>query len=208
MGVVQDLRLAPIRPFEDPCLAQVFRLDGEIWTIASADKQIHLRDLRGLHYLATLLRDPGRAFHVCDLMRSDIAGSNVAPQDPSLSVVRGLGGADPCIDAQARAAYLARLHALDAEESDAERRRDLARLAAISDEREALLAELEGALRRWRELPHAERARVAVTKAIKTAVDKILARHPELGAHLSVTVRRGYFCRYLPDPRAHVEWET
>jgi len=36
----------------------------------------------------------------------------------------------------------------------------------------------------------------------------IAASHPELGAHLHATVRRGYFCSYVPDPRHPIEWET
>jgi hypothetical protein len=36
------------------------------------------------------------------------------------------------------------------------------------------------------------------------ALDKIAGRYPELGAHLSATVRRGYACAYVPDPRIRV----
>ncbi len=51
-----------------------------------------------------------------------------------------------------------------------------------------------------------ERARLAVTKGIKTAIDRITAVHPALGRHLTATVRRGYFCSYTPDPRLPIEW--
>ena len=49
---------------------QVFRRDGDFWTIAYAGKEIRLRDLRGLHYLAALLREPNRELHATDLVRS------------------------------------------------------------------------------------------------------------------------------------------
>jgi len=51
-----------------------------------------------------------------------------------------------------------------------------------------------------------ERARLAVTKAIKAALARIDAAHPELGRHLTATVRRGYACVYLPDPRSLIAW--
>jgi hypothetical protein len=47
-----------------------------------------------------------------------------------------------------------------------------------------------------------------VLKAIKVALEKISERHPELGAHLSATIRGGYACAYVPDPRVAIEWET
>jgi hypothetical protein len=52
----------------------------------------------------------------------------------------------------------------------------------------------------------AERARVTVTKGIKAALDRLAASHPSLAAHLAATVRRGYVCTYLPDPRAPITW--
>jgi hypothetical protein len=51
-----------------------------------------------------------------------------------------------------------------------------------------------------------ERARVAATKAITTAVARISACHPLLGAHLAATIRRGYRCTYTPDPAGSVRW--
>ena len=52
-----------------------------------------------------------------------------------------------------------------------------------------------------------EQARLAVTKGIKNALERIRTEHLTLGAHLDATVRRGYFCRYLPDPQLPIVWE-
>jgi hypothetical protein len=204
------LRLTePPRPAMGELPAQVFRRDGEFWTIASAGKEIRLRDMRGLYYLATLLREPGREFPATDLVKA----ANGMPltrsaEDPALSVVSGLGDAGECLDARARAAYRDRLREIETERAEAERNRDLGRLTRASEEREALLAELLAAARGRRSASHAERARVAVTKAIRTALEKIAERHPELGTHLSATIRRGYLCTYIPDPRLPSDWET
>ncbi len=55
---------------------------------------------------------------------------------------------------------------------------------------------------------HGERARLAVTKGLKSALEQIAASHPELGRHLAATVRRGYFCVYRPDPARPVRWDA
>ena len=89
--------------------------------------------------------------------------------------------------------------------ADAQRCADLGRLERANAERKALLAELGSVARPSSD---AERSRVAVTKAIKAALDRIADAHPELGAHLMTTIRRGYACSYAPDARDRAEWET
>lgn len=200
------LRPVPPEPAEG---GHVFRREGELWTIASHGKEFRLRDMRGLRYLATLLREPGREFAVTDLVGAESALAPAAFRPgPELSVAHRLGDAGPVLDARARSAYRERIGALDTELADAERCADLGRLERASAEREALFAELESAGRGRRAGSDSERARVAVTKAIKVALEKIAERHPELGEHLAATVRRGYVCSYEPDPRRPVEWEV
>ena len=48
---------------------QVFRREGDYWTIAYDGAVVRLKDARGLQYLEPLLRQPGRSFHVADLIR-------------------------------------------------------------------------------------------------------------------------------------------
>src|SRR5262249_52927812 len=45
----------------------VCRREGEYWSIAFAGEAFRLKDVKGLRYLAQLLRNPGREFHVLDL---------------------------------------------------------------------------------------------------------------------------------------------
>jgi hypothetical protein len=52
----------------------------------------------------------------------------------------------------------------------------------------------------------AERARVAVRKAMVAALDRIEADDPVLSRLLRRTVRTGSSCRYDPDPDAPVDW--
>jgi hypothetical protein len=53
-----------------------------------------------------------------------------------------------------------------------------------------------------------ERARLTVTKGIRAALRKIEEVHPALARHLEATIKRGYDCRYLPDPRLPIRWQA
>jgi len=157
-----------------------------------------------------LLREPGREFAALDLVRAASGPARVAGVRPDAEsrIVRHIGDTGPVLDAHARNEYRVRLAELDTELSDAERCADLGRLERTSAEREALLAELESDVRGARPGSDVERARIAVTKAIRTALEKIGEVHPELGAHLSRSIRRGSTCAYAPDPRDSAEWEV
>jgi len=69
--------------------APVFRREGDYWTIAYDAAVVRLKDVKGLRYLEPLLRHPGRAFHVVDLI--DVAacpnGSRPAVGDGSAEAV-------------------------------------------------------------------------------------------------------------------------
>jgi len=54
----------------------------------------------------------------------------------------------------------------------------------------------------------AERARVNITTAVKTALSRIRAHSPALAGHLDATIHTGTFCPYTPDPRAPITWHT
>ena len=114
----------------------VFRWEGDYWTIVFERETIRLRDSKGLRYLAALLQRPGERVHALDLQAA--AGRTGRGARPARS---------------------------------------------------------------------AEQARIGVTKAIKGALERIAIAHPGLGRHLDATVRRGYLCRYFPDPRRPITWE-
>jgi class 3 adenylate cyclase len=198
----------------------IFRDEGDVWRIAYAGREVRLREQRGFLYLAELLRHPGKEIHSLDLVRAGgggavplgsaaAAATAAAARDAEggLSVTRVVGGAGETIDARARAAYRVRLQELDEELAEAERHHDLGRLEVLQEEREALVDELADAAR-GAVGSDAERARVAVTKGLKSATDKIAAAHPEFAAHLTAALRRGTFCCYQPDPENLVEWDA
>jgi non-specific serine/threonine protein kinase len=184
----------------------VFCLEGDVWTITYDGRTVRFRDMRGLHYLAQLLRAPGRQFHASELVGTPGESTQAKAVAGEVPVVMGLGDAGPALDARAGAAYRRRLADLREELEEAERLNDLGRAVRAREEMESLSEQLAAAARGGRTASHAERARLTVTKGIKAALTRIAERHPPLGAHIAATVRRGYFCAYLPDPRHPISW--
>ena len=105
------------------------------------------------------------------------------------------------MDQDARRAYQQRLSLLAEEiEHYASSRPELA--AKAQAERDWLIAELAAATglnARGRQFAGAdERARIAVGKAIRRALDRIGKIEPTLGAKLKATVKTGMSCCYFP----------
>ncbi len=93
---------------------------------------------------------------------------------------------------------------------EAELMNDLERAAAARVELEFLTTELGrsfGLGGRARKIDsQAERARLSVTRAIKSVREKLATENEALSAHLQATVKTGYFCSYTPDPRLDISW--
>jgi hypothetical protein len=196
----------------------LFRREGEFWTICYEGSVARFKDVKGLRYLAQLLGDPGREFHVVDLGAADWRTQQPAPSagrdragTGELSVRPDLGDAGELLDARAKAAYKARLGELATELEEAERCNDPLRASTAAAEREFLVRELARAVglggRDRRAAWHAERARLNVTRAIRAAMANLARANPALGRHLAATIRTGRYCSYTPDPRAPITWE-
>jgi tetratricopeptide (TPR) repeat protein len=172
-----------------------FRQQGDVWNVSFGARRASARDSKGIRDIARLLAQPGR-----EIPALDLAASVTPPAH------RDLG---ETVDARARAAYKTRLVELEAELDDADATGDIARSALAQAERDALLEQLSSAYglagRPRRTGDPAERARTAVTARIRDAIRRIEALHPELGRHLSHSVRTGSLCSYDPDPP--IRWE-
>lgn len=184
----------------------VFRRAGDLWTITFAGATVHLRDTRGMRYLAHLLAQPLRDLHVTELIGTPAAGAPHQQQvGDALLLTADLGDAGAVLDAAATAQYRHRLAALREDLVEAEANNDLGRVAALREELAFLSEQLASAGRGRRSASHAERARVAVAKGIAATIKKADAAHPAFGRHLRATIRTGYFCSYRPDPP--LDWE-
>ena len=192
-----------------------FAREGEFWTIAYDGTTMRLGDVKGLRHIAVLLASPGVDVHVLELVAAmdgttgDFASA--AGADPGLRASRP-ADLDPLLDPQAKEEYRSRLEDLRAELEEARGFADDERAARLEQELDALVGELARAAGLGgRDRPvasAAERARVNVTKAIRSAIKAIDRQSPELAEHLSGSIRTGRFCSYAPPGETPPRWAT
>jgi hypothetical protein len=207
------------RPAFHPHEESSFVRQDDYWAIRYHGQAAFLRNMRGLECLAFLLRTPGREFHVSELLasvpdKSATAGalnlSASSRADGAQLVVAGFYGGTPVLDRQAKAQWKRRLHELREEMEEAERFNDPHRAAKARDEMSDLARHLASAVglggRDRTTSSDAERARSAVTKRLKQAVQKVAEALPPLGHHFAARIKTGYFCSYNPHPDRPVTW--
>ncbi|HWN58512.1 MAG TPA: hypothetical protein VNO74_10450, partial [Methylomirabilota bacterium] len=184
-----------------------FRREGEYWTLTYRDTLFRIKDAKGLHYLAELLRKPNQQLFSIDLAaltaNHELArATNGAMDGVANETVRDLGDAGEILDLEARAQYKRRLGDLREEIELAQRANDPGRTESARAEFEAIAEQLHVASglggRSRRAASHRERARVMVTKRIKAAIESIRASNPALGKHLASSIRTGNVCTYSP----------
>jgi len=170
----------------DLSTVHLHRQPGGLWLVGREGATFVLPPTRGLAHLHVLLTSPDT-----DVPAIDLVGGQV--EQPGLDV----------LDAESRRILGARLAELDAELELTER-------ADLRDERDAVAGYLgrgSGLGGRTRATgSNAERARVAVRKAIVAATARIAEVDPWLGRHLRDRVHPGFECRYESDPDHPVRW--
>ncbi|HDH03224.1 MAG TPA: hypothetical protein ENH15_03145 [Actinobacteria bacterium] len=183
---------------------------GKVWQVHFDGSTITVADMKGMPMLLELLRSPNTDIHVRELSVVADGISRGSSNDSDLSV-RGGWGSDPVLDDQAIQSYRARVLDLQRTMDDTSADNDLERVAIAEAELDALLDELKrssGLRGRVRVLDKSsERARVRVTKALRTAVRRINDASPLIGGHLQAAVQTGTFCAYRPDPSLRIVWE-
>jgi tetratricopeptide (TPR) repeat protein len=123
----------------------IFRCEGDYWTIVYRGRVLRLKTSKGMHYVAQLLERPGENVAAPDLRRS---------RSPKRVSTKPRDASRP-------------------EQSESR-----------------------------------ERARIAVTKAIKSAIEKIRRADPALARLLAITIRTGHACEYDPDPESPALWNV
>lgn len=194
--------------------ANLFRKEGDYWTIRYAGVNAQLKDTKGLVYLGHLLRHPGREYpaaHLVALISGDASALSAGPAQSDLTVRRDLSAVpELIIDAQAKAAYRTRLAELREEIDSAEGLNDIGRTARARVEMEHLVAHLRGSVGfggQTRTVTSAlDRARSAVTKRIRSEVRRVGDFNPALARHLAATITTGYLCSYQPARDVLVNW--
>ncbi len=191
-------------------LEGVFSRQGATWRVGLGDERVSVGHVKGLLAIAILLDNPGReltAQQVAAIIDQNDRGVSTAPDRGQMSVG---STEDVLMDETALAQYRARIVDLEEELDEAHRFNDPERRAAAQQELDALVEHiavstgLGGNSRQTTST--AERARVRVTKSIRSAVTRISDVAPVLGQHLSASIRTGTYCSYSPDALTEIDW--
>jgi hypothetical protein len=147
--------------------------------------------------------NPGREFHVLDLMAEGTGARSVPPSQAAEAGLAIEGWGEPVIDRAARAHYKRRITELEQELEEAQERGGREAGAAAREELDTLITELTAAYglagRPRRSPDPVERGRKAVSRRVRNALSRIARAHPRLGRHLAASIRTGVFCSYQPE---------
>ena len=183
--------------------------EGEYWKTAYEGGSANVRERGGMRFIAMLLARPGEEIPAIEMFATLSAGAGVRSAQDGLQAASDLGDAGEEFDARALSEYRRRLAEVESEIEAAEASHDPGAVARARAEREMLSREiasgtgLHGGLRRA--ASHRERARVNVTRQIKSAIDAIRKVNPPLGRHLANCISTGSTCRYAPADR--IKWQ-
>jgi pimeloyl-ACP methyl ester carboxylesterase len=200
----------PAGNLQTPARQGVFRQEGDYWTVACAGNVLRLKDAKGLHYIAHLLANPGR-----QILARELAAAGAPPVRRRASMdangaATDLGDAGALLDAKAREQYRRRINELRVELADAVELNDPGRAAQLRSELESLGDQIVAAVglggRNRKAASHAERARLMVTKAIKTAIARIRTSDASLGRYLATSIKTGNYCAYDPGLLPPISW--
>jgi hypothetical protein len=173
----------------EPRLAFTMKLEGEYYALPGARGTLRFKTSRGMQYLALLIDRPNTEVHVLELV-----GAIDHPDR---------GDAGELVDPAALRAYRSRLDTLREELETAQALGNAERAERAREEMESIAAELtrttqkRGRTRRGASV--VDRARSAVRRRIKDALDRITEQDPELGAWLNRAISTGNYCIYRPD---------
>jgi tetratricopeptide (TPR) repeat protein len=196
----------------------VFHKEGDYWTLSyDGHPEFRLRDAKGLRYVAYLLAHPGQEFAVQDLVSViEAAGGNPGgtsnrtnQQHQVHTAAGGLGDAGVGLDARSKQEYRHRVAELKEELAVAEQNNDLGLTVKVRQELDFIRDQIAASVglrgRDRKVASHAERARLMVTKAIKSALQRIRQTDAEMGRHFALSIQTGYFCTYVP--RSPTTWQ-
>jgi len=168
-----------------------FLLKGNVWEIRYKNDSVILKDAKGLHDLHKLLSSPKEEFHCLDLMEAGIDESNTTQS----------------IDQKARSQYVNRIKELQEDIQEAESMNQIEETSQLREEYDKILDHLSNSLglsgKSRKVGSTVEKARSAVTWRIRNAIKKITETHPELGHHLSKSIKTGTQCSYNPEIKAN-----
>jgi 7-cyano-7-deazaguanine synthase in queuosine biosynthesis len=200
---------APAAPAD---MDNVFQFNGSVWVVAYAGSLAHAKDSKGMRYIARLIQANGREISALALERAEATENETAPPDGRTWTtteleehglrVEGVDYRDILVDDQTRRELQAREAELRERIREATENEDEVALDAVRCELEEIERYLQAARSRGgrsRQFTNdAERARKAVSRDIRRALDAVDRVNRELGQHLRRELHVGRMCCYCP----------
>jgi hypothetical protein len=198
---------------EKDVVTGIFRRSGDVWLLRWEGEETQLRNQRGLEFIEVLLARPHEEIHSRVLMATDVSAEAATEASRSLrSGEISVAGGDgmEVVDTQALESYRSRLTEAHAELEEARANNDIGRMESLQKEIDIVAEMVRSSSglggRRRKTGSDNERARVAVRKRIKAALDRIRRELPALHAHLAACLLTGTVCSYVPEHPTR--WET
>ncbi|MFG2946436.1 hypothetical protein [Streptomyces adustus] len=167
---------------------------GRKWRIGLRGRSVLVEHSVGMLHLVVLIANPRQEIRAADL----VAGLTALGEAAGRAAAPG----QPVLDRAAMREYRSRLARLRTDLDAFLAAHDQERAAVAQAEHDWLVSQLAGATglggraRRFSESE--ERSRVAVSKAVRRALDRIAAADPAIGEHLRQAVHTGVRCSYWP----------
>lgn len=178
--------------------AAVFRLSGQMRDIGFAGKVVSVREMQGFRIYAELFARPHTRISAVEL-RAGIAGV-----EPSLFA----GSTGQIVTPGGIADLRRQYESLSEDLEEAELAHDEGRARKLQEELVVLADHVRRAVGKDgtpRKVSDAERARVAVSKALTRARKVLAKQHPALLKHITRTVHAGHVLCYQPETA--MNWE-
>ncbi len=179
--------------------------DGERWCFRFDEREVSVNNTVGMRHLHRLVEAPRTAISCLVLSAMEngqpVAASSVA-HDEGLTVATRMGHAGLEIDEQAAREYKQRLDELEQEIAEAEAHNDQGRRQMLAHEREGIRAEIRRSITRSgtprKVADDMERARKAVSNALRRALRAITKQDAALGKYLETALSIGGDCVFTP----------
>ena len=176
------------------------RRSGSQWECGFAGATFYVTHMIGLQHLARLVRADGTEVHVLELTA------------PGAGQISAVASAQPLLDPEAKSTYRQRIADLREELEESEDNNDFERAGRLRGELDMIVEELRAAVglggRDRTAANNAERARVAVRKAITAAIDRLAEHDSAFAQHLRLHIQTGVYCRYAADRGNPTDWDT
>jgi len=193
ISLADSRRVGSSTDFKNIPQENIFRREGQMWTLSYNGKTKHFKPSKGLLYISYLLGSPFQEYHVAELVR---AFEN--PEQEVLSFSAGEVSSKETVSN-----YRKRLLEIRTELSETEEAGDPLLKKELEEEKEALekqLLQAVGMGGKLKKNPDETRRQAnAVSEAISRSLKVIDKNHPALRQHLFNAINRGEYLSYTPD---------